>query len=92
VRLAELLDEQRGLPHAHHENPGLHWSKLPQAHAAIAHRIHPELKRRSIIGYCLGTYVLGAVCDRFRTRPIGIAPRRASRTDGGRAAANAPAA
>jgi len=29
---------------AHHENPGLHWSRLPAAHAKIADAIHPETR------------------------------------------------
>jgi fatty acid desaturase len=59
---------------AHHETPGLHWSELPQAHARIAHLIDPALNERSITGYCLRAYVLGAFDPRRRTRQVGRAP------------------
>ncbi len=59
---------------AHHESAGLHWSKLPEAHAKIAHLIDPVLKQHSIFGFCFRAYLLGAFSERFRTRQVGRAP------------------
>jgi fatty acid desaturase len=59
---------------AHHEAAGLHWSKLPEAHAKIAHLIDPALNQPEIFGFCFKTYVLGTFIPRFRTRQIGRAP------------------
>jgi beta-carotene hydroxylase len=59
---------------AHHESAGLHWSKLPQAHAKIAHLIHPELNQKSIFGFCIKAYLLGIFDSRFRTKQVGRAP------------------
>jgi|HubBroStandDraft_4_1064222.scaffolds.fasta_scaffold13552_3 beta-carotene hydroxylase len=58
---------------AHHEASGLHWTKLAEAHAKIAHLIHPDLNQQSIFGFCLKTYLLGAFSERFRTKQIGRA-------------------
>jgi fatty acid desaturase len=44
-RLFNLLTGNLGYHTAHHYKQGLHWSKLPQLHAQIAHRIPVELQR-----------------------------------------------
>jgi fatty acid desaturase len=59
---------------AHHESAGLHWSKLPEAHAKIAHLIDPELNQPEIFGFCIKTYLLGSFIPRFRTKQVGRAP------------------
>jgi fatty acid desaturase len=63
-----------GFHTAHHESAGLHWSKLPEAHAKIAHLIHPDLKQASIFGYCIRAYLLGIFSERFRTKQVGRPP------------------
>lgn len=73
-KLGNWLVFNNGYHGAHHESPGLHWSKLPAAHAQIADRIDPELKQASIVGFCFKSYVLGAVSPRFRTKQVGRAP------------------
>jgi beta-carotene hydroxylase len=73
-KLGNWLVFNNGYHTVHHESAGLHWSKLPEAHAKIAHLIHPELNQASIFGYCMKAYFLGVFSDRYRTRQIGRAP------------------
>lgn len=42
----------------HHEHAGTHWSAYPALHAARASRIDPRLNQRTILGYCVKTYLL----------------------------------
>jgi fatty acid desaturase len=70
-RVGNFLVFNNGYHAAHHENAGLHWSKLPEAHAKIAHLIDPELNQNSIFGFCFRAYVLGLFSSRFRTRQVG---------------------
>ena len=44
-RLFNLLTGNLGYHTAHHYRQGLHWSKLPELHEKIKHRIPPELMR-----------------------------------------------
>jgi beta-carotene hydroxylase len=73
-KLGNWLVFNNGYHTAHHESPGLHWSKLPQAHAKIAHLIHPDLNQSSIFGFCIHAYLFGIFDERFRTQQIGRAP------------------
>jgi fatty acid desaturase len=42
----------------HHVQPGLHWTKLPEAHAEQLHPgIHPSLEQRSLAIYLFKTFV-----------------------------------
>jgi beta-carotene hydroxylase len=52
---------------AHHLHPGLHWSKLPQKHREIAHRIDPSLNEVSLWWFLIRTYILGAVLPSLRS-------------------------
>jgi fatty acid desaturase len=73
-KLGNFMVFNNGFHTAHHESAGLHWSKLADAHAKIAHLIHPELNQQSIFGFCLKAYLLGMFSSRFRTKQIGRAP------------------
>jgi beta-carotene hydroxylase len=73
-KFANWLVFNNGYHTAHHESAGLHWSKLAQAHAKIAHLIDPELNQPSIFGYCIKAYLLGIFSQRFRTKQVGRAP------------------
>ena len=51
----------------HHHIPGLHWSKTPEAHQQIAHKIHPSLNERSFWGVIGRIYILGILIPHFRS-------------------------
>jgi fatty acid desaturase len=72
--LGNFLVFNNGYHTAHHESAGLHWSKLPEAHAKIAHLIDPALNQSSIFGFCFRTYVLGFFNERYCTKQVGRAP------------------
>ncbi len=65
---------------AHHEHPGLHWSELPAAHAALAPRIDPALVERSMLVYFLRCYVLAPLTGRPGTTQLGRDPLDRSRS------------
>jgi len=73
-KLGNWLVFNNGYHTAHHESAGLHWSRLPEAHAKIAHLIDPELNQPSIFGFCLRAYLLGIFSDHYRTHQVGRAP------------------
>lgn len=54
----------------HHDSPGMHWSKAPEAHARIADKIDPVLEEKSFFGFLFRVYILGMFVPRFRTRSM----------------------
>lgn len=68
--LFNFLMFNNGYHTAHHNQPGLHWSRLPQAHAAIEKNIDPSLNEPSFFWLILRTYILGLFFARFRTRSM----------------------
>jgi beta-carotene hydroxylase len=73
-KLGNWLVFNNGYHTAHHESPGLHWSKLAAAHSKIANLVDPALNQASIFGYCIKAYLLGIFDARFRTKQVGRAP------------------
>lgn len=63
-----------GFHTAHHDQAGLHWSKLPQLHATFEHEIAPELKQRSLWWYWFKQYALSPFFPSLGTKQIGRAP------------------
>jgi fatty acid desaturase len=63
-----------GFHAAHHENPGLHWSELPRAHALLAPSIAPALVEGSVSWYFFKNYALAPFWPRFGSRQIGSPP------------------
>lgn len=73
-KLINFLLFNNGLHAAHHENPGTHWSKLPEAHARIAGQIDPRLCHTSMWAFVFRQYVLAPFSPRFGTTQVGRAP------------------
>ena len=59
---------------AHHEQAGLHWSKLPQKFAEGADKIDPRLNEANLFWYFFRQYVLGTFIPSFGSKQIGRAP------------------
>ena len=62
---------------AHHRNPGLHWSRLPEAHSLIAARIQPDLIQPNALSYLLRQYVWAPLGFAIGTRQLGGSPHEA---------------
>jgi beta-carotene hydroxylase len=87
--LTNLMLFNNGLHAAHHENPGLHWSELPRAHAALVPHIDPRLIERGFFRYLARSYLLAPLFPSQGTVQVGrpgfdpppemeLAPRAAS--------------
>jgi beta-carotene hydroxylase len=59
---------------AHHENPGVHWTKLPALHAEIEPQIHPSLVQRSLAWYWFKQYALTPFFPSLGTVQLGPGP------------------
>jgi fatty acid desaturase len=76
----------------HHTEAGLHWSLLPEKHAAlISPYIHPALEQRSFVAYLLRTFVLAWRRTRYDGAPL-VLPEEGSDEDWIGRAAEADAA
>ena len=61
-RLGNWFFFNNGYHTAHHMNPALHWSRLPQWHCEhVAPLIDKDLEQRSILRYLFGNYLLGSL-------------------------------
>ena len=56
-----------GLHTVHHDNPGMHWSQAPEAHAKIADQIDPRLNEQSFWWFLIRVYVLGLFSAKARS-------------------------
>jgi beta-carotene hydroxylase len=63
-----------GLHAAHHENPGTHWSKLPELHAEIAPKIDARLIEHNMWWYFVRQYFVAPLIPRLGSVQIGRAP------------------
>src|SRR5262249_20580661 len=70
-RIFNWFTFNNGFHGAHHDDPGLHWSLLPDAHRARLHgRVAPALEQRSLLAYLVRTYVLTARRTQYDGRPV----------------------
>jgi fatty acid desaturase len=67
-----------GFHTVHHEQPGLHWSRLPEAHAALAPRIDPRLNESSLWWFAVRQYLLAPLFPGLGTSQIGPFPGAAA--------------
>lgn len=72
--LVNFLLFNNGLHAAHHERPGEHWSRLPQVHATIAPRIHPDLLQHSLWWYWFRQYFLAPFFPSLGSVQLGPGP------------------
>jgi len=63
-----------GLHAVHHENPGMHWSKLREAHEQLASKIDPQLMHWSMWFYFFRQYFLAMFIPSLGTKQVGRAP------------------
>jgi beta-carotene hydroxylase len=73
-KLLNYLVFNNGLHTAHHEQPGLNWSKLPELHASVRPHVDPRLNIPSVTWYWLKQYLLSPFWPRLGTAQIGRAP------------------
>jgi fatty acid desaturase len=73
-RAFNFLFFNNGYHTAHHDQPALHWTKLPAAHARIADTILPELNQRNLAWFLFRQYVLSVLLPTLGTRQIGQVP------------------
>ena len=73
-RFINLVLFNNGFHTAHHEQPGLHWSELAAAHAAIAHAIPSDLLEPNFAAYFFRQYIWAAWDPNRGTRQLGSQP------------------
>lgn len=73
-KLLNFLLFNNGYHAAHHENPGMHWSKLGEEHAKIAPSIHPSLKQQSFWWYLVRQYALTPLFPKLGSVQLGRGP------------------
>jgi fatty acid desaturase len=70
-RLVNWFTFNNGFHAIHHTEPGLHWSLLPEAHAArVAPFNHPALNQRSLLAYIFTAFVWPARRLRYDGTPV----------------------
>jgi beta-carotene hydroxylase len=65
-----------GLHTAHHEHPREHWSRMPERHRELRHRVDPALEEASFLAYMLRVLVLAPLVPRWRSHSLMTPPPR----------------
>jgi len=69
--LLNFLTLNNGYHGMHHEEPGMHWSLLPEAHARrLRPGLHPALEQPSLLTYVWRTFVSPGRRETFDGKPI----------------------
>jgi fatty acid desaturase len=72
-KLVNWWTYNNGYHSVHHEEPGLHWSLLPEAHAErIAPHIHPNLDQPSLLAYLWRTFFWPGKRTTYDGKPIAL--------------------
>jgi beta-carotene hydroxylase len=69
-RTLNILLLNNGYHTAHHHSPGTHWSRMREAHEAIAHRIDPVLNEKSFWWMLARFFLLAPFVPRMRSRSL----------------------
>jgi fatty acid desaturase len=72
-KLVNFLLFNNGLHAAHHENPGTHWSKLPELHAELAPKIDPRLIEHNMWWYFARQYFVAPFFPKLGSVQVGRA-------------------
>ena len=59
-----------GFHTAHHDQPSVHWTQLPQIHQAKCHQLEPCLNQKSFVVYVAKTFLLGPFLPGLRSRSL----------------------
>jgi len=72
-RTLNILLLNNGYHTVHHHSPGTHWSRLAEAHAAIAGGMDPSLNEKSFWWMLLRMFVLAPLVPSMRSRSLRLA-------------------
>jgi fatty acid desaturase len=67
--LANWFVFDAGYHTVHHERPNLHWSHYATLHREREGQIHPRLEERSVLSFCMTSYLLRPVSRAMQPRP-----------------------
>lgn len=73
-KIINFLLFNNGYHTVHHEQPGLHWSRLPEAHAKIAASIPAALQEPNFVTYLLRQFVVAPWEPTRGTQQLGAPP------------------
>ena len=76
-KLFNWVHFNNGFHGMHHEEPGLHWSLLPDSHARLLHpTIHPALEQPSLALYLVRMLLVPGKRLTFDGKPVVVSPTR----------------
>lgn len=73
-KLLNFLLFNNGFHTAHHDNAGMHWSQLAEAHWRIAEHIDPSLRQKSLWWYWCKQYILSPLIPSLGSKQVGRPP------------------
>jgi fatty acid desaturase len=79
-RIFNFLFFNNGYHTAHHNDPALHWTELPLAHANIVNTINPKLNERNLVWFMFRQYLLSSFFPSLGTEQLGTLPSESPKT------------